>query len=72
MAKDLQMGCPCCVFMNTARMNHSSLSWREDLKLARSVTDAHRVGFERLLGWFEGWRIGQQLEPRLGRQINMP
>jgi integron integrase len=44
-------------------MNHSFLSWREDLKLARNVTDAQRVGFELLLGWFESWRIDQQLEP---------
>jgi hypothetical protein len=66
------MGCFGCVFMNTARMNHCSLSWREDLKLAGNVTDAQRVGSEMLLGWVEGWRIGQQLEPRLGRQIEMP
>jgi hypothetical protein len=49
-----------------------SLSWRKDLKLARNVTDAQRVGFEMLLSWFENWRIGQQLEPGLGRQIDMP
>jgi hypothetical protein len=49
--------------MNTAQMNRSSLSWREDLKLARNVTDAQRVGFELLLGWFENWRFGQQLDP---------
>jgi hypothetical protein len=49
-----------------------SLSWREDLKLAHNVTDAQRVGFELLLGWFESWRVGQQLESGLGRQINMP
>ena len=39
------------------------LSWREDLKKARNVSDSHRQGFEMLLSWFEDWRISRQLPP---------
>lgn len=39
------------------------ISWREDLKLARNVADAHRQGFEMLLSWFEDWRMSRQLPP---------
>jgi len=40
----------------------NALSWREDLKKARNVSDAQRVGFEIVLSWFENWRLGQQME----------
>lgn len=43
--------------------NVHSPSWSEDLKKARNVTDAQRAGFELVLGWFENWRIGQQMGP---------
>lgn len=40
-----------------------ALSWRDDLKKARNVSDAQRAGFEMVLSWFETWRVNKQLQP---------
>ncbi len=45
-------------------MNYADhAEWKEDLAAYRGLSDTQKIGFDLLLSWFEGWRIGKNLGP---------